>query len=118
MKQGIAEVREGKVFCLSLPLDYPGGNLLNPRRHPPILRPTLRNGRPTNMVYVVQRDNPQATDVINDDAVILHLQYSTQWGTAWRTSASCSTPMATASPNRCFYNGYRAGKENLRSHRP
>ena len=46
VKQGIAEAKEGLVFCLSLPLDYPGGNLLNPRRHPPILRPTLRNGRP------------------------------------------------------------------------
>jgi hypothetical protein len=33
--QGIAEVKEGRSFCLSLPLDYPGGNKLNPRRHPP-----------------------------------------------------------------------------------
>jgi len=30
VKQGIAEVREGLSFCLSLPLDYPGGNALNP----------------------------------------------------------------------------------------
>ncbi len=35
--EGVAEVREGRSFCLSLPLDYPGGNLLNPRRHPPRL---------------------------------------------------------------------------------
>ena len=42
--EGIAEVKEGITFCLSLPLDYPGGNVLNPRRHPPVLRPTLRNG--------------------------------------------------------------------------
>ena len=34
VKEGVAEVKEGKTFCLSLPLDYPGGNLLNPRRHP------------------------------------------------------------------------------------
>src|SRR5262245_44693693 len=27
VKQGIAEVREGLSFCLSLPLDYPGGNV-------------------------------------------------------------------------------------------
>ena len=33
--QGIAEVKEGRVFCLSLPLDYPGGAILSPRRHPP-----------------------------------------------------------------------------------
>ena len=37
MKQGVAEVREGKAFCLSMPLDYPGGNVLNPRRNPPVL---------------------------------------------------------------------------------
>jgi hypothetical protein len=30
--QGIAEVKEGITFCLSLPLDYPGGQVLNPRR--------------------------------------------------------------------------------------
>ncbi len=45
--QGIAEVQEGRTFCLSLPLDYPGGNVINPRRHPPELRPTMREGRPT-----------------------------------------------------------------------
>ena len=78
VRQGVAEVREGITFCLSLPLDYPGGNILNPRRFPPVLRPTLRNGQP-NMNYVVARDDPDATDVVNDDAVILHLQYSTQW---------------------------------------
>jgi len=33
--QGVAEVREGRTFCLSLPLDYPGGNKLNARRHAP-----------------------------------------------------------------------------------
>ena len=41
VKQGIAEVKEGKTFCLSMPLDYPGGNVLNPRRHPPQLRPSI-----------------------------------------------------------------------------
>ena len=46
VKQGVAEVREGLTFCLSLPLEYPGGNVLNPRRHPPVIRPTLRGNRP------------------------------------------------------------------------
>src|SRR3989440_6805952 len=44
--QGIAEAKEGRVFCLSLPLDYPGGATLHPRRHPPGLRPTERHGKP------------------------------------------------------------------------
>src|SRR5437588_955974 len=79
VKQSVAEVREGLAFCLSLPLDYPGGNGLNPRRHPPVLRPTIRgNGRP-NMNYAFSADDPNLTDVVNDDAVIMHLQYSTQW---------------------------------------
>src|SRR3954447_5161781 len=67
VRQGIAEVRDGVTFCLSLPLDYPGGNLLNPRRHPPVLRPTLRSDRP-NMLYAFACEDPNATDVVNDDA--------------------------------------------------
>ena len=47
VKQGIAEVREGLSFCLSMPLDYPGGSLLNPRRNPPVLSPTQRHGKPS-----------------------------------------------------------------------
>ena len=78
VRQGVAEVREGLVFCLSLPLDYPGGNVLNPRRHPPVLRPTVRNGRP-NLNYRLFTDNALQTDVISDDLAVLHLQYSTQW---------------------------------------
>src|SRR5262249_5643031 len=78
VKQGIAEVREGISFCLSLPLDYPGGSVLNPRRHPPVLRPTLRSKRP-NMNYRLALDDPNFTDVVSDDVAILHLQYSTQW---------------------------------------
>ncbi len=35
--KGVAEVKEGRTFCLSMPLDYPGGTVVNPRRHPPRL---------------------------------------------------------------------------------
>jgi hypothetical protein len=72
------EVREGRTFCLSLPLDRPGGNTLSPSRFPPVLRPTLRNGR-VRMNYRVADDNPNATDLICDDAAVLHTQYSTHW---------------------------------------
>ena len=43
VKQGIAEVRAGLTFCLSLPLDLPGGNKLNPRRYPPQLVDYMRS---------------------------------------------------------------------------
>ena len=33
---GIAEVKTGQTFSLSLPLDFPGGNALNPARFPPL----------------------------------------------------------------------------------
>ena len=46
VRQGVAEVREGIAFCLSLPLDYPGGAKLNPRRHPPEITPTVRGDTP------------------------------------------------------------------------
>ena len=38
--EGVREVRAGISFCLSLPLDYPGGTALNQRRYPPRLAPT------------------------------------------------------------------------------
>src|SRR4051812_45808295 len=46
IRQGVAEVREGRAFGLSLPLDFPGEAKLNPRRSPPQLRPTTLRGAP------------------------------------------------------------------------
>ena len=48
--QGVAEVKHGKTFCLSMPLDYPGGCALNPSRHPPQIRPTLRGFLHSNLI--------------------------------------------------------------------
>jgi kynurenine formamidase len=109
VKQGIAEVKEGLAFCLSLPLDYPGGNVLNARRHPPVLRPTIRGTRP-NFIYEVRNDNPDATDVINDDVAILHLQYSTQWDSLAHVGQLFDAD-GDGVPEPVFYNGYRPGKE-------
>ena len=109
VRKGVAEVREGLAFCLSLPLDYPGGNLLNPRRHPPVLRPTLRNGR-VNFNYLRSQDDPSLTDVMNDDAVILHLQYSTQWDSLAHVGGLFDAD-ADGTPEPVFYNGYRAGQD-------
>ena len=78
MLQGLAEVREGRTFCLSLPLDYPGGNVLNPRRHPPQRYATLRGDR-ANYAFPLAQEDPAWTDVVCDDKVLLHTQYSTQW---------------------------------------
>src|SRR5579875_497171 len=106
--QGIAEVRHGITFCLSLPLDYPGGSVLNPRRAPPELRPTMRNGRP-NMTYPLRCDDPTALDVICDDQVVLTLQYSTQWDSLAHVGQMFDAD-GDGVPEPVFYNGYRAGE--------
>lgn len=107
VRQGIAEVREGLTFCLSLPLDYPGGSVLNPRRHPPLLRPTSRDGRP-NMNYELGRDVPTHTDVICDDLAVLHLQYSTQWDSLAHVGQRFDAD-ADGRAEPVYYNGFRPG---------
>ena len=105
--QGVAEVKEGITFVLSLPLDYPGGNGLNPRRHPPRIAATQRNGR-QNFAYEVRQDNPMQTDVVCDDLVLLTLQYSTQWD-SFAHVGSLFDADGDGKPEAVFYNGYRAG---------
>ncbi|MSQ59242.1 MAG: cyclase family protein [Betaproteobacteria bacterium] len=107
--KAVQEVKTGKAFCLSLPLDYPGGNVLNPRRHPPVLRPTLRNGKP-NMNYQLGKDNPDMTDVVNDDVAIIHLQYSTQWDSLAHVGQLFDAD-GDGQPEPVFYNGYRGGTD-------
>ena len=105
--QGLAEATEGIAFCLSLPLDYPGGNGLNPRRYPPILRPTVRDGRP-NFNCVIEGSD--GTDVFNDDLAILWLQYSTQWDSLAHVGALFDAD-GDGVAERVYYNGFRAGTE-------
>lgn len=107
VRQGLAEAVEGLTFCLSLPLDYPGGNALNPRRYPPALRPTLRDGRPN---FNCTLDENECTDVFNDDLVILHLQYSTQWDSLAHVGGLFDAD-GDGIKERVFYNGFRAGHE-------
>ena len=76
--KGAREIRAGKTFCLSLPLDLPGGNVLNPRRHPPQLSPTRLQDTPY-LNFPLRNLNPDAVDVLSDDQVLLSMQYSTQW---------------------------------------
>ena len=107
--RGIAEVKTGQTFCLSLPLDYPGGAILSPRRHPPELRPTMRDGKP-NMTYPLRCDDPTATDVICDDQVLLTLQYSTQWDSLAHVGQMFDAD-GDGKPEDLFYNGFRAGTD-------
>ena len=107
VREAAREVQEGITFCLSMPLDRPGGNVMSPSRHPPVLRPTLRNGRP-RVNYRVADDSPNATDLICDDAAILHTQYSTHWD-AFSHCGFMFDADDDGIPEPLYYNGFRAG---------
>ncbi|MDP6515493.1 MAG: cyclase family protein [Alphaproteobacteria bacterium] len=107
--EGVAEVRAGLSFCLSLPLDYPGGNVLNPRRHPPRLAATSRDGQ-ANYVYPFSRENPDHTDVVCDDSALITLQYSTQWDSLAHVGSLFDAD-GDGIPEPVFYNGFRGGAD-------
>ncbi|MEI4884017.1 hypothetical protein Q8G49_28035, partial [Klebsiella pneumoniae] len=49
------------------------------------------------------------TDVISDDAVFLHLQYSTQWDSLAHVGQMFDAD-GDGEPEMVYYNGYRAGE--------
>lgn len=109
--EGIAEVREGRTFCLSMPLDYPGGNLLNPARHPP-RRFATASPDGTERYLLATADalgNADLTDVVNDDRVLIHTQYSTQWD-ALAHVGSLFDADDDGVAEKVFYNGWRGGE--------
>lgn len=104
--KGAAEVQAGLSFCLSLPLDYPGGNKLNPHRHAPVLQPTFRDDN-AYVNFPLAKVDPAATDVISDDQVLLSLQYSTQWDSLAHVGALFDSE-GNGKPSTVYYNGYKA----------
>ena len=111
--QGAAEVKEGISFCLSLPLDSPGGNALNPRRPPPRLAATVRDGKSAgkqNFCFPLAEDTPEASDVVSDDVALLTLQYSTQWDSFAHIGSRFDAD-GDGKREIVFYNGFRAGED-------
>ena len=80
-KAAAAEIREGLSFCLSLPLDYPGGSGMIKTRRAPRLFCVERETGETNYNYPwrLLTCQHEHRDVTSDDAVTLFTQYSTQW---------------------------------------
>jgi kynurenine formamidase len=112
--EGVREVQAGESFCLSLPLDYPGGTALNQRRHPPAIAPTEdMNGAPgifynVRMSEMQDWGDPKYVDVWADDVVTLSLQYSTQWDSLAHVGAEFDAD-GDGVEEAVYYNGYRAG---------
>lgn len=106
VKKGVAEVREGRSFCLSLPLDLPGGTVISPVRHPPRLRAVIRNDAPY-FNYRWRDLDPRHPDVAADDAVLLYTQYSTQWDALAHRGSMFDT-MGDGVERAVYYNGFAA----------
>jgi kynurenine formamidase len=106
VRQGIAEVIEGETFCLSLPLDYPGGAGLFPMRSAPTLGPTVLDGRRAFNLEA----HPPGSDILCDDVVQLYLQYSTQWDSLCHIGSRFDAD-GDGKPETVFYNGYRGGTD-------
>ena len=107
--EAVKEVRTGRTFCLSLPLDLPGGNSLNPSRLPPELKPVIRQGE-IAFDGPARRDNPLQTDLLCDDAMLIHSQYSTQWDSFSHIGALFDAD-GDGAPEHVYYNGFKVVSE-------
>lgn len=103
--RGAREIREGLTFCLSLPLDCPGGAGFSPRRKPPRLRPASRGDVPY-VNFPLAMNERRAVDVISDDEVTLSLQFSTQWDSLAHVGALFDAD-GDGHAERVYYNGFR-----------
>ncbi|MGU7775481.1 cyclase family protein [Burkholderia sp. MR1-5-21] len=106
--EGVREVREGRVFSLSLPLDVPRGGGLNARRRPPAIMPALLHDRPY-FGYRADEQVERATDVVCDDAFCVHSQFSTQWDALSHVGGLFDAD-GDGEAEAVFYNGYRMGE--------
>lgn len=103
--QAIKEISTGRVFCLSHPLDRPGGSVLNAFRKPPVFHPVMRD----RLVYfnlAMAETDPRYTDVGSDEAVMLYTQYSTHWD-GFAHKGSQFDADGDGIEENVFYNGFQ-----------
>jgi kynurenine formamidase len=99
----LREVREGRVFALSLPLDYPGGEPEDaPRRGPKLFASGFQGHSMFNFPLT-------STDVCCDDGVTLSTQYSTQWDSLAHWGRMFDVD-GSGVERPVYYNGFRAGE--------
>ena len=104
------EIRTGKRFCLSLPLDVPTTNATNPRRQPPAFHPVIRDGKVAFNLAMEEFD-PGNTGVVSDDAVLLYNQHSSQWDALGHMGALFDAN-ADGIDERIQYNGHSVLNEH------
>jgi kynurenine formamidase len=113
IRAAASEIVEGLSFCLSLPLDYPGGRALAPHRFPPVLKATERRGHPFFNYRFGMHEGAGYRDVGCDDAVTLCTQYSTQWDSFAHIGHEFDADGDGVAELR-YYNGF-AGERDIRA---
>jgi len=106
--QAAREVRTGEAFCLSLPLDLPGGTALNPNRLPPKRHVATRKRGLFSVNYPLRLEDARYVDCSSDDSVTLYTQYSTQWDALSHVGQYFDVN-GDGIPVPVYYNGFRAG---------
>jgi len=97
----VSEVKEGKAFALSLPLDFPGGEGESASRRGPKLFAAGSKERP------LYNQEVMPNDFCCDDGVTLWLQYSTQWDSLAHWGRAFDVD-GSGKAQPVYYNGYRA----------
>jgi kynurenine formamidase len=107
--KAIREVEHGIAFCLSLPLDYPGGNALFPLRKEPQYFFEKR-GTGHNYNFRLSQVCGCFSDVVSDDAVMLYTQYSTQWDGLGHVGQMFDVD-GDGVAEKVYYNGFLGGTD-------
>lgn len=102
--EAVKEIKIGKRFCLSLPLDLPGNNVLNMVRKEPRLKPIIRE-KAEYYNYRWDLKDERLTDIASDDSVLIDLQFSTQWDGLCHRGAMFDQGNG---PEPLYYNGFKA----------
>ena len=102
----VDEVKEGRAFVLSLPLDYPGGEPEEAaRKSPKLFAASLGGHQMYNFPLT-------ATDICCDDGVTMWLQYSTQWDSLAHWGRMFDVD-GSGVERPVYYNGFRPGEHIL-----
>lgn len=109
--QAAREVKDGLSFCLSMPLDLPGGNAVNPKRLPPQFGPVFHPPGAKGFYYnydwnAVVEGN---MDITSDECVTIYSQYSTQWDSFAHVGSRFDAD-GDGEAEIVYYNGYRGGE--------
>ena len=102
----LREAKSGRAFCLSHPLDRPGGTVLNSFRKPPIFHPVYRDGKKYfNLELGHGVSDHEVTDIGSDEAVLLYTQYSTHWD-GFPHKGSLFDADGDGVAEKVYYNGF------------